>query len=181
MDINLSKLWETVKDREAWRGAACGVAKGQTWLSDWTTQQHASPGSSVSSGSPDWAGWDKQGLQAELCKRTAVPGHRSGACEIRIELLCASLAPSRNPELFSNRHMCARGGSDADVQDMHCCICALLAGAPTSLGTSDHTWIHGHGQRVPREGTAGGELLGWLDHGTSYGQGMNKYWWAQDE
>ena len=34
MDMNLSKLRETVKDREAWYAAVHGVAKGQTWLSD---------------------------------------------------------------------------------------------------------------------------------------------------
>ena len=30
MDVNVSKLWEIVKDREAWRAAAHGVAKGLT-------------------------------------------------------------------------------------------------------------------------------------------------------
>ena len=34
MDMNLSKLQETVKDREAWRAAAYGVIKSQTRLSD---------------------------------------------------------------------------------------------------------------------------------------------------
>ena len=29
-DMNLSKLWEIVKDREAWRAAVHGVSKSQT-------------------------------------------------------------------------------------------------------------------------------------------------------
>ena len=30
IDMSLSKLWETVKDREAWRAAGHGVTKSQT-------------------------------------------------------------------------------------------------------------------------------------------------------
>ena len=37
MDMNLSKLQETVKDREAWCAVVCWVTESQTRLSDWTT------------------------------------------------------------------------------------------------------------------------------------------------
>ena len=35
MDMSLSDLREMVMNREAWRAAIHGVAKSQTWLSDW--------------------------------------------------------------------------------------------------------------------------------------------------
>ena len=38
MDMNLSKLREMVKDREAWFAAVHGVTQSWMWLRDWTTK-----------------------------------------------------------------------------------------------------------------------------------------------
>ena len=42
VDMNLRKLQEMVKDREAWRDAVRGVTKSQTWLRHWTNNNKAS-------------------------------------------------------------------------------------------------------------------------------------------
>ena len=42
IDMSFSKLWEIVKNRDAWRAAVHGVARSQTWLSDWTTTRRKS-------------------------------------------------------------------------------------------------------------------------------------------
>ena len=34
MDMSFSKLWETVKDKEAWSAAVHNIVKGQTRFSD---------------------------------------------------------------------------------------------------------------------------------------------------
>ena len=36
MNMSLSKLWEIMKDREAWYATAHRVKKSQTWLGNWT-------------------------------------------------------------------------------------------------------------------------------------------------
>ena len=43
MNMSLSKLWETVKDRKALCAAANGVAKSRTQLSDWIRGRYAWP------------------------------------------------------------------------------------------------------------------------------------------
>ena len=39
MDMNLGKVWEMVRDREAWRATVHAVTKSQTWLA---SEQHLS-------------------------------------------------------------------------------------------------------------------------------------------
>ena len=36
--MNLSKLWDIVKERAAWHAAALGLQRVRTWLSKWTTR-----------------------------------------------------------------------------------------------------------------------------------------------
>ena len=36
IDMSLSKLWEMVKDKDAWYAAVHGITKSQTWMSNWT-------------------------------------------------------------------------------------------------------------------------------------------------
>ena len=50
MNVNLSKLWEMVKDREAWRAALHGVTEGRTRLSDLTIRTKQSNRDAVITG-----------------------------------------------------------------------------------------------------------------------------------
>ena len=56
MDMSLCKLWEMVKDREAWHAAGHGGAKNQTRLSNWPATKRGYLGGSVVKNPPANAG-----------------------------------------------------------------------------------------------------------------------------
>ena len=55
LDMSLSKLWEIVKDREAWHAAIHGVTKSRTLLSNWTTTTQILYPGSTSGENTKWA------------------------------------------------------------------------------------------------------------------------------
>ena len=90
MDMCLSKLWEFVMDRKAWRAAIHGVAKSWTQLSDWTERTEDIP-------------TKMQSLQNCVEIKTKVPIMISGAVNIcACHDLKASLTNSGNDLWWSH-------------------------------------------------------------------------------
>ena len=65
MDMNLAKLWEIVRDREAWRAAVHAVTKSQTWLDNWTTTTSLN-GNISQLDLPRWSFWNVQKYQITM-------------------------------------------------------------------------------------------------------------------
>ena len=61
MDLSLSKLWETVMDREALLTVVHGITKSRTWLSDWMAKTFGSK-DLVFQFSEKWKIWISSGL-----------------------------------------------------------------------------------------------------------------------
>ena len=72
MDMSLSELQELVMDREAWRAVIHGVAKGRTWLSNWTElrQFYNHLTKLQTAGYFNW--WNNYGSQFQLLSRVCI-------------------------------------------------------------------------------------------------------------
>ena len=134
MDMGLSKLWETVTVREAWRAAVHGVAKNRTQLSEWTKRHWQEAG--IEASATVW-----MHTMAAVCSerksgrsstetyspsKSPIPQESLGSCRISLDpvqlhvqiwhLWSGIILPHSNQATFADQTLVGRGEPEKQLR-----------------------------------------------------------------